>query len=98
MKGQEDMDMYQCKVGGVTFLIRIYFKQHANWQGTVQWLEANKTIPFRSVLELIALLNEAVEKISPENQGLDFRTWEEKENFDPMQWDLSSHNGKEGMS
>lgn len=92
------MDMYQCKIGGITFLIRIYFKQHANWQGTIEWLEENKTIPFRSVLELVALLNEAVEEISPEDQGLDIRSWEEQENLELRQWDFNSDNRKGGMT
>mgnify|MGYP000121549684 CR=1 FL=1 len=72
----EDMEKFSGKAGGSTFLIRIYFKQHANWQGTIQWLETNKTVPFRSVLELISLLNEAVDKNFPANEGLDFRSWE----------------------
>ena len=72
----DDNEEFSCKIGGSTFLIRIYFKQHANWQGTIQWLEADKTVPFRSVLELIALLNEAVDKNLPANEGLDFRSWE----------------------
>ena len=66
-----------CKMGGATFLIRIYFKQNANWQGTVQWLETNKTIPFRSSLELMFLLNEAVEKMPTTTGELDFRSWED---------------------
>lgn len=70
-----EIDQISGKVGGITFLVRIYFKQHANWQGTVQWLESGKTVPFRSVLELIALLNEAVEKNSPD-AGMGFRSWE----------------------
>lgn len=76
MQYEDDLEKYSCRIGGSTFLIRIYFKRHANWQGTVQWLEANKTVSFRSVLELIALLNEAVEKNCPADDGLDIRSWE----------------------
>lgn len=75
-KREEGFDDYSYKIGGSTFLIRIYFKQHANWQGTIQWLETNKTVSFRSVLELINLLNEAVEKNSPSDEGSGFRSWE----------------------
>lgn len=75
-KNEEEMGKYSGKVGGSTFLIRIYFKQHANWQGTIQWLETGKTVPFRSVLELISLLNEAVDKNVPAEEGLNFRSWE----------------------
>lgn len=75
LSNNDDIEKLSGKIGGSTFLIRIYFKQHANWQGTIQWLETNKTIPFRSVLELISLLNEAVDQCSPDNEGLDFRSW-----------------------
>lgn len=70
-----DVNKYTCKMGGSTFLIRIHFKQNSNWQGTIQWLEMNKTIPFRSVLELIFLLNEAVEQTPSARGELDFRSW-----------------------
>jgi hypothetical protein len=72
-------EMVTKRIGGSTFLVRIYFKQHANWQGTIQWLETNKTVPFRSVLELISLLNEAVEKDLTGSEGLGFRSWENME-------------------
>jgi len=68
-------DEFTCKMGSSTFLIRIHFNQNADWQGVVQWLELNKTVPFRSVLELILLLNEAVEKTPAINGGQDFRSW-----------------------
>ena len=76
---EEEMDKYSCKIGGSNFLVRIFFKQHGNWQGTIQWLEANKTISFRSVLELISLLNEAVEKSSQIDGEMDFRSWDKRE-------------------
>lgn len=72
----EDMDQHLGKVGGSSFLVRIYFKQHADWQGTIQWLETNKTVSFRSVLELISLLNEAVDKEFPVEKGIGVRSWE----------------------
>ena len=71
-----EINKHSGKIGGSTFLIRIYFKQHANWQGTIQWLATGKTVPFRSVLEFIALLNEAVEKDLPAEERLNFRSWE----------------------
>lgn len=70
-----DADEFTCKMGSSTFLIRIYFNQNADWQGVVQWLELNKTVAFRSVLELILLLNEAVDKTPAINGEHDFRSW-----------------------
>ncbi len=40
-----------------TFTLRVMFRQNASWQGTVRWMEQNKTENFRSVLELIHLLD-----------------------------------------
>ncbi|HBU12382.1 MAG TPA: hypothetical protein DEB31_06560 [Clostridiales bacterium] len=51
-----------------TFLIQILNRQHATWQGTVKWLENNQEIPFRSELELIRLMDSAMESESPAAQ------------------------------
>ena len=44
-----------------TFIIKVHYRQNATWQGTVQWVEGQETKNFRSVLELIKLLDEAVD-------------------------------------
>ncbi|MDO4482134.1 MAG: hypothetical protein Q4C14_05335 [Bacillota bacterium] len=43
-----------------TFALRVIFRQHTSWQGSVSWLEAKKEQSFRSVLELILLLDSAL--------------------------------------
>ena len=43
-----------------TFDIRLLFRQHASWQGTVRWAEGGSEMSFRSVLELILLINSAL--------------------------------------
>jgi len=43
-----------------TFKMKILFRQHASWQGSVSWLEGSKNQPFRSALELIMLMNSAL--------------------------------------
>ena len=43
-----------------TFQIRIIFRQHASWQGVVTWMETGKEESFRSVLELILLMDSAL--------------------------------------
>ncbi len=40
-----------------TFTIRVLFRQNASWQGTIKWMEQDKTENFRSVLELMHLVN-----------------------------------------
>ena len=43
-----------------TFSLSIRFRQHNSWQGTLNWLENGKQQRFRSVLELILLLDSAL--------------------------------------
>lgn len=43
-----------------TFAIRVVFRQNASWQGSVTWLEGKREESFRSVLELLLLMNSAV--------------------------------------
>lgn len=43
-----------------TFSIRILFRQNMSWQGTVTWLEGQQEQSFRSVLELILLVCNAL--------------------------------------
>lgn len=40
-----------------TFRIQVRFRQNASWQGTLTWVEGNRTENFRSVLELIMLMD-----------------------------------------
>ena len=43
-----------------TFAIKVLFRQHTSWQGTITWLDAQSEQTFRSVLELILLLDSAL--------------------------------------
>ena len=43
-----------------TFAIRILFRQNMSWQGTVTWLEGGQEQSFRSALELILLVCNAL--------------------------------------
>ena len=43
-----------------TFSLRILFRQNASWQGSITWLEGKKEQSFRSVLELVLLMNSAL--------------------------------------
>lgn len=43
-----------------TFSLRILFRKNATWQGSVTWLEGGKSQNFRSVLELVSLMDSAL--------------------------------------
>ncbi len=40
-----------------TFLVKILNKQNSTWQGSITWMEEQKTKNFRSALELIKLID-----------------------------------------
>ena len=44
-----------------TFSLRILFRQNASWQGSITWCEGRSEESFRSVLELLMLMNSALE-------------------------------------
>ena len=43
-----------------TFKIRVLFRRHADWQGSVMWLETRYEENFRSVLELMTIIRQAL--------------------------------------
>ncbi len=65
--------------GGTNFLIRIQYGQHHSWQGTIQWLDGGKTLPFRSMLEMIYLMEDAIQIHTGDEWKNQFRHWEGKE-------------------
>ena len=43
-----------------TFAVRVLFLQNASWQGNISWLEGYREESFRSVLELLLLIDSAL--------------------------------------
>lgn len=43
-----------------TFEVQILFRQHSSWQGVIVWKEKNCEQSFRSVLELVILMDSAL--------------------------------------
>lgn len=46
---------------GSTFILSVLYQQNATWQGTVRWMEGRQSRPYRSVNELLRLMDEAAE-------------------------------------
>lgn len=44
-----------------TFIVKVMSTENASWQGTIQWVDGKKDVPFRSTLELIKLIDSVVE-------------------------------------
>ena len=49
-----------------TFVVKVLFRQNASWQGSVIWQEGGKEQSFRSVLELILLMDSALSSAEEE--------------------------------
>ena len=43
-----------------TFELQVLFRQHSSWQGLIVWRERKLEQPFRSVLELVLLMDSAL--------------------------------------
>lgn len=70
-------DILQQKFGEqATFVVQVQFRQNATWQGTIQWLEEKESRKFRSLLEMIKLMDEALTQ--------------EQETDETVNWDLVS--------
>ena len=52
-----------------TFVLRILFRQNASWQGSVKWVEGNREESFRSVLELLFLIDSAIYAMRTESKS-----------------------------
>lgn len=44
-----------------TFIVQVMYRQNATWQGQVIWAEQNKKVYFRSAMELLKLMDSALE-------------------------------------
>ena len=54
-----------------TFIVKVDYCQNESWQGRVIWADENKTQHFRSALELMRIMDDALnkEKTNREEQG-----------------------------
>jgi hypothetical protein len=47
-----------------TFVVNVQYRRNSSWQGTITWVEQDRTRSFRSALEMLKLMEEA------SNQGI----------------------------
>lgn len=48
------------KFDGATFVVKMLSQENHSWQGTITWVEENRSKNFRSVLELMKLMDSAL--------------------------------------
>ena len=63
------------------FLVKIKYRQNTSWQGTIQWLEGKQTRHFRSCLELVMLIEEALISDVANGKIIEFHTWNGSEDM-----------------
>ena len=54
-----------------TFIIKVMDQQNANWQGSVTWVDEQREQYFRSTLELLKLIDGALEKRNDDEENSD---------------------------
>ena len=60
-EGQMKTDMNKKQKNTRTFLIKIMDQQNGTWQGSVTWVEEQREQHFRSALELLKLIDGALD-------------------------------------
>lgn len=63
------------KEGSADFLVKIMFRNNVNWQGEIHWLSTDKKRRFRSSLELLMLIQEAMDEGGTPQSDYTFRSW-----------------------
>ena len=58
-----------------TFIVRVQHRQNSSWQGRITWMEQDKTISFRSVWEMVKLIENAVDTVSTEEDEGETPSW-----------------------
>ncbi|HCT64250.1 MAG TPA: hypothetical protein DIC60_03105 [Lachnospiraceae bacterium] len=53
-------EVIEQKGSKATFVVHVQYRQNSTWQGSVVWVDKNKTKNFRSALELLKLIDGAL--------------------------------------
>ncbi|MBR4462530.1 MAG: hypothetical protein IKS51_08135 [Erysipelotrichaceae bacterium] len=57
-----------------TFIIRVQHRQNSSWQGRITWMEEDKTLSFRSIWEMMKLIDSAMEQYRDDDED-DMPNW-----------------------
>ena len=48
-----------------SFIVRVQHRQNSSWQGRITWIEKKQTVYFRSVWEMMKLIENAIDTVCP---------------------------------
>ena len=60
--GLRDVSAEEMQGRQAAFLLHVQFRQNSTWQGTLEWISEKKAKRFRSELEMIGLIADAIKK------------------------------------
>ena len=58
-----------------TFIIRVQHRQNSSWQGRITWMDEDKTVYFRSMWEMLKLIDSAVGTAQGQEEQTDEPSW-----------------------
>ena len=58
-----------------TFVVRVQHRQNSSWQGRITWMDQNKTVYFRSALEMMKLVADALDSVSNSEDSCEEPSW-----------------------
>lgn len=61
-----------------TFIVRVQHRQNNTWQGRITWADKNKTLNFRSIWEMVHLMEDAIYENAPPEEVPETQSWEEE--------------------
>ena len=61
-----------------TFIIRVQHRQNSSWQGRITWMDKDKTVYFRSMWEMLKLIDSAV-GTGGQEESLEEPSWTDEE-------------------
>ena len=59
-KVNKDEEMLEMHGDLGTFIVRVQHRQNSSWQGRITWVEEDRTVYFRTVWEMMKLIEEAL--------------------------------------
>lgn len=71
LERKEGTDMSNRQKKTETFIIKVMDQQNATWQGSVTWVDEQREQYFRSTLELLKLIDGALEKRNDDEENSD---------------------------
>ena len=60
-----------------SFVIRVQHRQNSSWQGRLTWMDEDKTVYFRSIWEMIKLIDDALNTVSEPEDSQEKVSWPE---------------------